>query len=689
MGQSISDIVTAVDNNLFVDSSIKNGSFVRDDKGSLFRKVGGFAINFRLLHDDKMWAIRCWHIPIKESQDHYKKVCSFLEDANLPYLLPTKYIEKGIIHLDGSVAPITQMQWVDGVTIKEYIVTYKNDKERLYQLADNFLNLCKSMHLNHIAHGDLQHGNILIDKKASVFLIDYDSFYAPNMGDKKRDEITGLKDYQHPARTKNKFANDKLDYFSELIIFLSIVAIAENPKLADIYKIATAEHLLFTSADFSDVRNSNIYKDVANLGDEFVQLLGILEEYLSENNILNLCPIESYLNSTRFNAPLASYIELAKARDEEAWTTAVKSNTLEAFERYLANFPKGRHRIAASNRRKKILEEQEQEREDELWLEATSRNSIVFYAKYLRESVLKTHVTEANVAIYTLQKQQAQDEEEKLWAKAVNSDTIASYQSYLSTSTLKKYSKQASEAIDKLNKQKQIETEENLWQYAVGRNTLEEYQKYLKYSHLKTYATEAESRIRAIDEANWALACKTSTIDAYNAYLKTFPKGLHVADAKRKIENIVSKKEIKKFCLKTLIIVFILGILYFVVLNIGISNSINYINNTFRDIITTSKQATSSHKHVVTPPKPVKPVAKTSKSTSTNSNVGNNKKKEDTASLSNYEKDMIDMLEAMEGAKEIGFKIDPKMMKKAEGILPKLINSPKYDQYKQRLNKLQ
>lgn len=223
------------------------------------------------------------------------------------------------------------------------------------------------------------------------------------------------------------------------------------------------------------------------------------------------------------------------------------------------------------------------------------------------------------------------------------------YQSYLSASTLKKYSKQASEAIERLNKQKQIETEENLWQYAVGRNTLEEYQKYLKYSHLKTYATEAESRIRAIDEANWALACKTSTIDAYNAYLKTFPKGLHVADAKKRIAGIINKtRENKKWAWgMALSLIFICICVIFLGVMFGPQNDLS-----FKQYDPSSKVQTN------------------------------------IASLSEDEKRMNAMLNAMEDTKSRGGKVDAEMLKKAEEILPRLVNSPQYSQYKQRLNRL-
>ena len=94
--------------------------------------------------------------------------------------------------------------------------------------------MCIDLHKNNISHGDLQHGNILIcenrDGKPTLKLVDYDSLYVPTMGKKFKDSITGLKDYQHPARqTAVHVSSHKTDYFSELVIYLSLIAIAENP----------------------------------------------------------------------------------------------------------------------------------------------------------------------------------------------------------------------------------------------------------------------------------------------------------------------------------------------------------------------------------------------------------------------------------------------------------------------------
>jgi serine/threonine protein kinase len=143
------------------------------------------------------------------------------------------------------------------------------------------------LHSQKIAHGDLQHGNILIQDN-EIKLVDYDSLFCPGM-EGMSDIITGKADFQHPNRKNAKEASYKVDYFSELVIYLSILAIAERPELVTDFSLE--DSLLFKASDWNDFANSPIYRRISSIGNENLNLLLlILEEYLSESNINNLHP---------------------------------------------------------------------------------------------------------------------------------------------------------------------------------------------------------------------------------------------------------------------------------------------------------------------------------------------------------------------------------------------------------------
>lgn len=293
---TIPSIRTSVENKdvLVLDSHAKNGTFERDARGRLIAYTGGFSVVFpyRTTSGEK-WAFRCWHSDIKNSKKRYETISDAIKKANLSFLCEFQYIDKGI-NVEGNIYPTTRMRWIDGITIKDYICQNQNSKDLLIALADNFLKMTRALHAQALAHGDLQHGNILVDRNHQLYLVDYDSFYCPQLKG-EADTVTGLADYQHPARISNKSVSEKLDYFSELIIYLSILAIAEAPSLVDKYKVADADRLLFSKEDFVDIKNAPIYKDIYSLGNEFSRMLAVLEDFLGHSSIDDLVPFESCL----------------------------------------------------------------------------------------------------------------------------------------------------------------------------------------------------------------------------------------------------------------------------------------------------------------------------------------------------------------------------------------------------------
>lgn len=297
---TIPSIRTSVENKdvLVLDEHAKKGTFKRDARGRLIAYTGGFSVVFPYeASDGTKWAFRCWHSDINNTQRRYELISEAIQKAHLAFLCDFDYIEKGI-NVEGTIYPTTRMRWIEGVTIKEYICKYRQSKDKLISLAENFFAMTQALHEQSLAHGDLQHGNILITNDHQLYLVDYDSFYCPKLKGEE-DTVTGLPDYQHPARKSNKSVSEKLDYFSELIIYLSILSIAEAPSLVEKYKVEDADRLLFAKEDFDDITKSQIYKDIQSLGKRFQELLDVLEEYLKCNNIDDLLPFDTFLLEKR------------------------------------------------------------------------------------------------------------------------------------------------------------------------------------------------------------------------------------------------------------------------------------------------------------------------------------------------------------------------------------------------------
>jgi hypothetical protein len=108
-----------------------------------------------------------------------------------------------------------------------------------------------------IAHGDLQHGNIIV-KNDKLYLIDYDGMYFSELASLKTNEI-GHINYQHPKRS-NLHYNQYIDRFSALVIYIGLKAISINKNLWKKYD--NSENILFKSQDFADLQNSPLIHDL-------------------------------------------------------------------------------------------------------------------------------------------------------------------------------------------------------------------------------------------------------------------------------------------------------------------------------------------------------------------------------------------------------------------------------------------
>lgn len=279
---------------MVIDSFARQGIFRRDKRGRLVAYTGGFSVVYPFEYNNEVWAFRCWHADLGNLRGHFLTLSSALSKLNLPYFCSFTYVDEGIV-VEGKKYPTTRMKWIDGKNLKKYICIHKNDKDKLKNLANNFVKMITTLHKYHISHGDLQHGNILVDDNDNLFLIDYDSVYVPELQG-EADIIKGLKGYQHPKRVDNLLANEKVDYFSELIIYLSILAIAEKSSFVEKYQVEDSEQLLFSFEDFKDLENSQVYADLKLLGGFFPILLKILLDYLDEDDICNLKPFTTLVD---------------------------------------------------------------------------------------------------------------------------------------------------------------------------------------------------------------------------------------------------------------------------------------------------------------------------------------------------------------------------------------------------------
>ena len=186
--------------------------------------------------------------------------------------------------------PIVIMDWVDALPLKKYISQNICRPQILLSLAESFKTMVGELHKLHFAHGDLQHGNIMVKNDGSIVLVDYDSMYVPGLSG-VTDEIKGLAGYQHPARWKNKILCENVDYFSELIIYTSIIGLSKHPELWTRLNLDDSETMLFSAEDISSPQSAHIYS-LLSRDSEIKPLTDKILEFLSKKELNELEPLE-------------------------------------------------------------------------------------------------------------------------------------------------------------------------------------------------------------------------------------------------------------------------------------------------------------------------------------------------------------------------------------------------------------
>lgn len=189
--------------------------------------TGGFASVYRLRCSGRDWAVRCFLREVPDQQERYAAIGRHLAAVNLPYTVGFAFQPAGIT-VGGRAYPLLKMEWVAGEPLERWIEDHLGDPVALRALADRWVALLRALRGARIAHGDLQHGNILI-VNGEPRLIDYDGMFVPDLAGRQGNEV-GHRNYQHPQRGVADFGPG-IDAFAAWTIYLSLRALSIAPAL--------------------------------------------------------------------------------------------------------------------------------------------------------------------------------------------------------------------------------------------------------------------------------------------------------------------------------------------------------------------------------------------------------------------------------------------------------------------------
>lgn len=230
---------------------------VTEADGSPVMSSGNFAVVFKMqdTRDGSFHALKCFLKDQPGRAEAYRAIDDELEQVTSSYLAHIRFLERELF-VDtgngGAEYPVLVMDWVEGITLDNYLRAHLSNPYALHLLAYQFGRLAAWLLTQPFAHGDLKPDNILVRPDGTLVLVDYDGMYVPAMQGQKALE-TGTPDFRHPLRTDADF-NEHIDDFPLASILLSLRAVAYCPDYLDHY--GASDRLLLSESDYRSPEQS-------------------------------------------------------------------------------------------------------------------------------------------------------------------------------------------------------------------------------------------------------------------------------------------------------------------------------------------------------------------------------------------------------------------------------------------------
>lgn len=255
----------------FVDDELRDSAVITDRRGFPLTYSGNFASVFKVRTDAKSLAVRCFLRDVGDRERRYKAIEVHLASGKTGSITHFEYVKEGV-RIRGRPYPILIMDWVDGLTLDQYVRSNAASADTFRALSQRWLQIVGELERAVIGHGDLQHGNILV-AAGDLKLVDYDGMYVPALRGLTSTE-TGHRAYQHPGRTE-KYFGPEIDRFSALVVYLSLAAFAQKPSLA---AHCTGDRLLLDAADFRNPQTSAAFAELSRMNGSVKELTNAVRQ---------------------------------------------------------------------------------------------------------------------------------------------------------------------------------------------------------------------------------------------------------------------------------------------------------------------------------------------------------------------------------------------------------------------------
>lgn len=265
----------------FRDPELQASQAERSPMGVPRARSGAFASVYKMTKGPKAVALKLFNFPNEDRASRYRAVSDYLKSlgAKKPSaMVGFEYHPEGI-RVGKMWYPTLTMEWVKGKSLGEWVREAMErkvpDVAAVKTMADAWIQLVIDIQTAKIAHGDLQHDNVMVVGNTPV-LVDYDGMCVPELAPpdpaKRLDQLEfGKPAYQHPARPAEKLG-PHLDHFAAWVILVALRAIVADPSLYVRFVLKTEnENLLFTPTDMAMPASSILWPELLKCKDPDVR----------------------------------------------------------------------------------------------------------------------------------------------------------------------------------------------------------------------------------------------------------------------------------------------------------------------------------------------------------------------------------------------------------------------------------
>ena len=260
----------------FRDKQLHTVEIERGAAGMPRARAGAFADVYRAIFPNQQsQAIRVFASHQPERLERYRAIYEHLSSQKLGFIVPFTYSDDGMRAPNGKWYPLITMEWVKGDTLFDWLqkTAGSSDGRSIGAISEKWRETVQGLHRAKVAHGDLQHANVMITDSAEIKLVDYDGMCVPKIVGRKNEEI-GVEPYQHPDRNGNTQLSLSLDNFSSAFIYVGLKALSAEPRLWQEFVVAPAyDKILFRKEDFDEPGRSALFSRLRRSPDGDVQRL--------------------------------------------------------------------------------------------------------------------------------------------------------------------------------------------------------------------------------------------------------------------------------------------------------------------------------------------------------------------------------------------------------------------------------